>query len=276
MNTKERPNCRRIIIKDGWQPNPKPEAWDGKTALTQDGEEVRLTPGFRKQMGKMIQEGHWGKPLPLHKIKTVKETSKERERRLQELCDKMLILDDVRPIPANSGDKLVRVKHAWPWQCEWDWDVADHVAVKQPPFHYVPAWVFEEDNPVSATGRMVFAFLCSRGLLDKENVNDGPRDVGVSKKDIGRALLISDSVAERALLELEDLGIVNIERWSLKFKGHEGYCNFYNANSLKAIEDPGRWARIKTAQTQAGFVSGQIADEHWSRRKMRGLGMGPR
>jgi hypothetical protein len=204
-------------------------------------------------MGKMIQEGHWGSPMPLHKIKFMKETEKERECRLQNLCDQMLILDDARPIPVNSGDKLVRVQHSWPWEYEWDWGVAAHVAIQKPPFHYVPSWVFEEDNPVSATARMVFAFLCNRGVLDKDEVNDDRRALGVSKKDIGRALAISEGVAARALLELEDLGIVRIERWAIKFKRSKRYCNFYNANSIRAIEDPGRWARIKAAQTQAGY-----------------------
>ena len=126
MNTKERPNCRETIIRAGWRPNPQPEVWDCKSALSPDGGEISLTPGLRKQMGKMLQEGYWGKTISIRKIK---ESDEERERRMQLLCDNITILNTARPIAVNSGDRPIRVQHEWPWEYKWEWEYAGHVPI---------------------------------------------------------------------------------------------------------------------------------------------------
>jgi len=97
---------------------------------------------------------------------------------------------------------------------------------------------------------MLFAFLCSRGLLNTDERGRKQLEVGVSKKDIGRVLSISEVVAGSALLELEELEIIGVERLGLKYKGEKGYCNFYNANVIYVIEDSTRWSRIKAAQAE--------------------------
>lgn len=251
MKAKERPICRATIIRSGWRPEPEPESWSGETALAPDGQKIRLTPGFRKQMGKMIEEGYWGKAIALRTIQgKLNESEAERERRLQHFCDSMIILDETRPISVNSGDRFLSIKHAWPQQFEWSWEAGHHVPLKTAPFVRMPCWIFEEENPVSATARMVFAFLCHRGLFSTNETKTTQLSVGVSKKDIGAALQISEGVAGRALLELESLGVVIIEQLGLKYKKRKSYCNFYNANVIRAVEDPGRWAVIKASQTE--------------------------
>lgn len=248
MNTKERPICRQIIINRVMRPNPTPEKWDNTTALTHNACEVRLTDGLRKQMGKMIQEGYWGKPIPLRQVQNAaKESELQRETRLQALCDSLTILDHKRPIPLHTGDKLIRVRHSWPlsrcWEYTFDYDLFEYVPITKPPFHYVPGWVFEDENPLTATARMAFAYLCNRSLLNSDQNGNKVLTVTVSWKDIGNALEVPESAAGRALIELEELEIIRISRPALGARKKAIYCN-----SITAIEDAGRWRRIKTAQ----------------------------
>lgn len=56
---KERPRCRKAIIKANLVPYPHPEAWDGCWAFDDNGENVMLSDGMRAQMRKMIVEGYW-------------------------------------------------------------------------------------------------------------------------------------------------------------------------------------------------------------------------
>lgn len=56
---KERPKCRKQIIKHNLVPYPDPDAWDGIQAFRDDGEPTFLSDGMRAQMRKMIVEGYW-------------------------------------------------------------------------------------------------------------------------------------------------------------------------------------------------------------------------
>ena len=251
MKFKERPYCRRTIVNGGWRPCPSPETWNGETALTPDKEEIPLTDGFRKQLGKMIEEGYWGKAVPLRSIQSkLNESESQREHRLQNLCDSMVILDDARPIPINSGDRLLSVEYMWPEQSEWDWEVCNHVPIMRPAFACIPCWVFEENNPVSATARAMFAFLCNRGLLSVNKANHRQISISVPKKATCKALSVPQSAVGRALCELEDLELVTIDRIAVRFQGEKDYCNFYNPDSISVTEDKGRWARIRATQLE--------------------------
>jgi hypothetical protein len=201
-------------------------------------------------MGKMIQEGYWGQPLSIRKIrKAINESQRHRETRLQALCDTIVLLKHTRPIAAGSGDKLVAVRHSWPlsrtWEYEFSYRVFEDVPIKKPPFHYVPSWVFEEENPISATARTTFAYLCNRGLLNPDKNGKREMTVAVSRKDIGDALSIPESVAGRALDELEELDIIYICRPRIGAPKNAIYFN-----SITAIEDPTRWSKIKSAQAE--------------------------
>jgi hypothetical protein len=246
---KERPTCRKSLLH--LHPNPTPQKWDGETALDSEGAVTELTDGQRKQMRKMIGEGFWGEPF-LHRRKP-KETAQEREQRLQQLCDIMTLLDEDRPIAVNSGERLVLVDHSWPRSLtgEYRWREVSYsyerIPIEKPPYHYVPAWVFEPENPVSATARVTFAYLCNRGLLN-EREGEKVRMIGAGPTDIRDALSIPLSTAQSALNELEDLEIISIisaaeQQRKQKVKGI--YCT-----CVSFIEDLGRWARIKAAQVQ--------------------------
>lgn len=250
MNTKERPNCRETIVKHGLRPTPAPETWNGKTAVLGSGREISLTAGLRKQMGKMIQEGYWGQPLSIRKIrKTVNESQQQREARLQALCDTIVLLKHTRPIATGFGDKMVAVRHSWPlsrtWEYEFSYRIFQYVPIKKPTFHWVPGWVFEEGNPISATARAVFAYLCNRGLLNPDKNGKTKMTAVASRKDIGDALSIPESVAGRALDALEELDIIHICRPRIGAPKNAIYFN-----SITAIEDGTRWSRIKAAQAE--------------------------
>jgi len=169
------------------------------------------------------------------------------------LCDSIALLDRTRPIAVNSGDTLIRVQHRWPlsrcWEYEFDYHVLDYVPVKKPPFHFAPAWAFEEENLVSVTARMALAYLCNRGLLNPDGRGTKSLSVTASCRDIGQALEVPESIARRALVELEELEILRIERPGAGAKERAIYCN-----GINFVEEPERWARIKSAQAESGTV----------------------
>ncbi len=242
---KERPICRKSLLH--LHPNPTPHTWDGETALDGDGTIVKLTDGQKKQMRKMLSEGYWGEPFQ-HRRRSA-ETVTEREKRLQSLCDGMKLLDDARPVAANSGEKLIRVEHLWPLSStgehEWSDELWERIPIEKPPFHHVPAWVFEPQNPVSATARMAFAYLCNRGLLNPHSDKKAV-ELMASQNDIRNVLSIPLYAAQRALNELEVLKIISIFRTAL----HRQHRAVYS-NVIRYIDDPGRWTRIKAAQTSS-------------------------
>jgi hypothetical protein len=61
MITTERPLCRKIILKRGLQPFIQSGKWDGLYHTTPDGGVGSgFSDGLRKQMTRMVEEGHWG------------------------------------------------------------------------------------------------------------------------------------------------------------------------------------------------------------------------
>lgn len=57
--TRERPNCRKVIIQTGLRPHPSVKDWDGY-AVNDAGQINLINGGMRTQMARMIAEGYWG------------------------------------------------------------------------------------------------------------------------------------------------------------------------------------------------------------------------
>ncbi|MGD1157510.1 MAG: hypothetical protein ABSA41_17020 [Terriglobia bacterium] len=59
---RERPQCRKQIIKHHLRPRLEDGRWDGTaTELESGNQRIFLSDGMRKQMGKMLWEGYWPK-----------------------------------------------------------------------------------------------------------------------------------------------------------------------------------------------------------------------
>jgi hypothetical protein len=60
-NARERPGCRREIIRRGLRPSIDPYSglWDGSHAIDARGQEFHLTNGTGTQLGKMAREQFW-------------------------------------------------------------------------------------------------------------------------------------------------------------------------------------------------------------------------
>ena len=56
---RERPQCRRVIQEQGLKPYLVDGEWDGLYCHNPDGTHSEMSDGFRKQMKKMVAEGHW-------------------------------------------------------------------------------------------------------------------------------------------------------------------------------------------------------------------------
>ena len=60
IGAKERPRCRRVIIRSGLRPFlDEWEYWNGFAAILPDGKRTFLTDGLSSQMGLMLREGYW-------------------------------------------------------------------------------------------------------------------------------------------------------------------------------------------------------------------------
>ncbi len=162
----------------------------------------------------------------------------------------MTLLQNARPVSIGSGEQLVRVKHEWPIsQMERaEHDFYDGPTPRKKRFHYVPSWVFEDENPVSAIARVACAYLCNRGMLNNDRDGKKRLSVWVSQRDIGEVLSVTTSTAARALCELEELGIISIDRPGLKGK------TAIFSNTITYIEDPQRWSNIKQLQREGDNV----------------------
>jgi hypothetical protein len=57
---KERPLCRKAILKLGIAPFLTNGIWDGRHAVDKEGQRGSPSDGMRKQMRKMVDEGVWG------------------------------------------------------------------------------------------------------------------------------------------------------------------------------------------------------------------------
>jgi hypothetical protein len=71
IEPKERPGCRKAILKLGLRPLTVEGEWDGSRSVDETGERGSLSDGLRKQMRRMIAEGHWsGVKLPARTRRT--------------------------------------------------------------------------------------------------------------------------------------------------------------------------------------------------------------
>jgi hypothetical protein len=56
---RERPDCRRYILRLGLRPHIEPDGKWRKRAVNEQGEVSHLSDGLRKQMRLMAEEGLW-------------------------------------------------------------------------------------------------------------------------------------------------------------------------------------------------------------------------
>jgi hypothetical protein len=60
IEIRERPVCRKAILRMRLAPSLVDGVWDGKHAVHADGRRSLMSDGMRREMRRMIEEGVWG------------------------------------------------------------------------------------------------------------------------------------------------------------------------------------------------------------------------